>query len=90
VEPALWDKPLRGRDGDRFLLCSDGLHDLVADAEILDAVTGRTPDDACAALVELAKSRGGHDNITVGVLFLALEASFTKKSVRETREVTVM
>lgn len=90
VEPAVWEKPIRGRDGDRFLLSSDGLHDLVTDAEIFNTVTGHTPDDACAALVALAKSRGGHDNVTVGVLFLALEAAVTKKAVRETREVTVV
>lgn len=90
VEPAIWSESFRGRDGDRFVLCSDGLHDLVTDAEILDAVIVHPPDDACAALVELARSRGGHDNVTVGVVFLALEASITKKAVRETREVTVM
>lgn len=90
IEPAMWNKPLKGRDGDRFLLCSDGLHDLVTDAEMLEAVNGCTPDDACAALVELAKSRGGHDNVTVGVLFLAFESAATKKAVRETREVTVV
>lgn len=90
VEPAVWPESFRGRDGDRFLLCSDGLHDLVTDAEMLDVVTKHTPDDACAALVELAKSRGGHDNVTVGVLFLAFESAATKKAVRETREVTVV
>lgn len=54
------------RVGDRYLLCSDGLYNLVADQEIAEIV-GREQDSgqACEGLIELAKSRGGHDNITV-------------------------
>lgn len=88
VLPAIWEAPIAGRDGDRFLLCSDGLHDLVGDAEMLDAVLSLPTEEACRALVELARSRGGHDNITVGVLFLS-SVSAKSKNVRETREVMV-
>ncbi|QDV33080.1 PP2C family protein-serine/threonine phosphatase [Tautonia plasticadhaerens] len=55
-------------DGDRLLLCTDGLSDLVPDAElgrILDAHP--RPEDACKVLVDLALARGGRDNITVVV-----------------------
>lgn len=53
------------RAGDRLLLCSDGLHDLVSEeAEIAERVGEREPEAAIAALVELARERGGHDNIT--------------------------
>jgi serine/threonine protein phosphatase PrpC len=51
--------------GDEILLCSDGLHDYFpGEQEIADRLTARAPDDALAELVELAKERGGHDNIT--------------------------
>ncbi|MDR3566914.1 MAG: Stp1/IreP family PP2C-type Ser/Thr phosphatase [Syntrophobacteraceae bacterium] len=50
---------------DRFLLCSDGLHDLVGSEDIREALLGRTAQAACELLVELAKNRGGHDNISV-------------------------
>jgi len=52
--------------GDVFLLCSDGLHGLVADTE-LARIVGAQPvlTEACARLVELANERGGRDNITV-------------------------
>jgi serine/threonine protein phosphatase PrpC len=53
------------RDGDRLLLCSDGLTDLVEDQEILSAYQQNPLDQASQSLVELANNRGGHDNITL-------------------------
>jgi serine/threonine protein phosphatase PrpC len=50
--------------GDRLVLCSDGLTRHVADAEIATAMT-EDPARAADALVALARSRGGEDNITV-------------------------
>ena len=61
---------LRLLPGDRLLLCSDGLTDLVEDAEMLAAFSpGRSTKEALHGLVALANERGGHDNITI----LALE-----------------
>jgi len=51
---------------DVLLLCSDGLTDLVWNDEILETVRSKTSlKDAARALIELANSRGGHDNTTV-------------------------
>lgn len=52
-------------DADVFVLCSDGLTNLVPDDEIRQIVSSREPEDAAEALVELANERGGDDNITV-------------------------
>jgi PPM family protein phosphatase len=55
------------RTGDVFLLCSDGLTDMVDDEAILDAVE-QTPDDldrVARTLVSAANCGGGEDNITV-------------------------
>jgi protein phosphatase len=54
--------------GEVVLLCSDGLTDLVDDAEILEAVLVNDLDGAVATLIKLARERGGHDNITVVIL----------------------
>lgn len=55
------------QEDDRFVLCSDGLTDLVKDDEILDIVLNNTGElsEACDRLIEQANQRGGHDNITV-------------------------
>jgi serine/threonine protein phosphatase PrpC len=58
---------VRAEDGDLFLLCSDGLTDMVAEDSIL-AVVERHRDDidgALRALVKEANRGGGQDNITV-------------------------
>jgi serine/threonine protein phosphatase PrpC len=51
--------------GDRLLLCSDGLHDYFPiEEEIAQKLSAEAPGDALKDMVELAKTRGGHDNIT--------------------------
>ncbi len=63
-------------DGDVLLLCTDGLWDLVSDKEIVAVVQDqRDLNKACRKLIRIAKSRGGHDNITVA---LARFGSFKK------------
>ena len=52
------------RRGDRFLLCSDGLSNLVEPAELGEAVRSMNPQEAARHLVQLACARGGDDNIT--------------------------
>ncbi len=49
--------------GDRYLVCSDGLHGYVEDAEIAPVVD-LGPARAVKRLVEMANERGGRDNIT--------------------------
>jgi protein phosphatase len=56
------------RSGDRFLLCSDGLHGYLAEGE-LEGVLGNGPvDEAPGRFIQLANDRGGKDNITVVVV----------------------
>ncbi len=55
---------------DVFVLCSDGIHGVVTEEEILAAVERipHDPQQVCDALVELANQRGGADNCTVLIL----------------------
>ena len=55
--------------GDRFLLCSDGLTDMVSDTEIEGILKQSGPlIPPCEALIEKAIAAGGKDNITAIVL----------------------
>src|SRR5262245_2975275 len=52
------------RRGDRFLLCSDGISNAVADEELRAILTDSTPRAACETMIALANDRGGLDNQT--------------------------
>ena len=57
---------LNTRKDDFFILCTDGLTDYLSDEEILNEVTSHeNKKDSIAALAEIAKERGGKDNITL-------------------------
>lgn len=56
--------PLDLTVGDRLLLSSDGLTDLVPDARIASLLSEPDPDTAAAALVDAALAAGGKDNVT--------------------------
>jgi protein phosphatase len=64
------------RDGDIYLLCTDGLNKELSDAEIAAALTNSEFGLASRALLDLARERGGRDNITLVVVrFQALYRS---------------
>jgi serine/threonine protein phosphatase PrpC len=73
VRPALTSCGLR--QGDLLLLCSDGLSQVVSDAEISE-IAGRAEDCRMLgeALVAVANDRGGPDNVTIIAARLAGEA----------------
>ncbi|HEY1388565.1 MAG TPA: Stp1/IreP family PP2C-type Ser/Thr phosphatase [Ktedonobacterales bacterium] len=59
------------QNGDRVLLCSDGLHGYVDEGEIEQVVTGdQEPDAAVRALIDMANANGGPDNISATLVYL--------------------
>jgi serine/threonine protein phosphatase PrpC len=57
--------------GDQILLCSDGLHGVLPEEILLDALDSeKTLPDKCHYLVEAAKNKGGPDNVTVVLIQL--------------------
>ncbi len=65
---------LEFRAGDRFLLCSDGLHGVLGDDRIADILT-QTPQagEACSTLIDAANGGGSPDNVSVIVVDVAGE-----------------
>lgn len=61
-------EPLALYAGDVLLLCTDGLHGLVTDQEVLARAASEPPGQACRELIETAIERGGFDNITLQIL----------------------
>jgi len=63
VDAWRYDAPLE--PGDTLVLCTDGLHGVVVNAEIAEIASGPDLEEACRKLIALANERGGPDNITV-------------------------
>ena len=86
LEVAGLDQPMAITNGDIFLLCSDGLTDLVSDLEIKQTLEMNSLAMISQCLVALAKDRGGHDNITV--LLVRVEERNQMDTTRETRDIS--
>jgi protein phosphatase len=69
---------LRLLPGDRLVLCTDGLTDLVKDTEILNILQTYQIDGGPTHLINLANQRGGHDNITVLLLEVLQPTDITR------------
>ncbi len=72
VEPDIFT--IQAEPGDLFLLCSDGLSDMLTEDDIAEVIEAaeRDPTAAGEALVVAANAEGGEDNITV-VIFEMIE-----------------
>ncbi len=72
VEPEVSPEPLRLKNGDKILLCSDGLSDMVDDFTIREVLL-KYPNDVKAAskeLLQIALNNGGKDNITFQIIHI--------------------
>jgi PPM family protein phosphatase len=57
------------KPGDKVLLCTDGLSDMVSDEDMSEIISSvKNIDEACEQLVEAANDAGGRDNITVVII----------------------
>ncbi len=98
VECSRWNEPFEVHEGDTFLLCSDGLHDLVDEAVLLETLLRNRPAGAASLLIAEANRRGGHDNISAIVVRVrqpqeasadALPESHVPVTVPITREIVL-
>jgi serine/threonine protein phosphatase PrpC len=80
--------------GDRLILCSDGLSDMVPETRMLDLLTSpgtESPERTARTLVSAALDAGGVDNVTVVVVDVEKEDSSAEQSRRvETQEMRVI
>ncbi len=72
-------------NNDRLLLCSDGLYDYLNDDELKMILSGSGLKNAAFIMVQQAKARGGHDNITV--VLAEKNETAAKAELKSTRDV---
>ena len=88
VEIDSFEPPHLLESEDRLLLCSDGLYDYLNAEEIAEYMNRSPISEAVRAMVELAKQRGGHDNITVLLMERVPAGAF--QSARPTEKLNVL
>lgn len=81
---ALANQGMHLQEGDVIVLCSDGLTDLASDEEIRDVIQSHNLEETPGVLIDLANSRGGHDNITI----VLMEVPPMRGQVRKRRWLT--
>lgn len=70
VDPDLYEVKLKA--GDRLLLCTDGLSNVLTDQEILyEVVHGGAGETCCQRMLDIAMSRGAPDNVTAVLIEIA-------------------
>jgi protein phosphatase len=86
VEPEVFraDVPLRA--GDAILLCSDGLHGYFNDSELADMIPSEDPSLVVRELIAEANDRGGGDNITALLAYLATAWDESEADLPDVRE----
>jgi protein phosphatase len=88
AEPLVFSEGLPVRRGDVFVLCSDGLTDVVDDHTISETVAHQPPPEACQTLLDAALAAGGPDNISVGVFVIGGSAPVATE-MRSTRPIAI-
>lgn len=68
VIPDISEKALMLYKGDKLILCTDGLSNMVSDRDIYEVVKETTPLEAADKLIDMANMAGGNDNITLQVI----------------------
>ncbi len=77
ILPDVLPEPIHFRRDDTFVVCTDGLTNLLRDEEIFHLVQCAPAAHACEALIEVANERGGHDNITVAIARVGADITLT-------------
>lgn len=81
-------EPFAVEIGDTFLLCSDGLSDMIDDSQISEIMNSSGDVHTISErLINEAKNAGGHDNVTAGIV--QISASAPIKTVRATRDIQI-
>ena len=56
------------KPGDKVMMCSDGLSNMIEDQRLYDIISSNNVEDSVRILIDEAKENGGYDNITVIVI----------------------
>jgi len=80
IEIDCWESSEAPAPGDKYLLCSDGLYNMLGIEELGEVILSLPPEEAVEELISLANLRGGHDNITV--MLMSVDDSYPEPTAQ--------
>jgi protein phosphatase len=88
-KPIIGVKGLPLQFGDIFILCSDGVSNLVPEAKLAELAARQPPQEACQAIIEAALAAGGHDNASLGVFSVTAQIEQETGPESTTRRIKI-
>ena len=88
-KPLIGSQGLPLQEGDIFILCSDGVSNLVPDAQLAELASRLPPQEACQAIIKAALAAGGNDNASLGVFAVTTTAEQDTAPKPTTRRIKI-
>jgi protein phosphatase len=88
-KPLIGSQGLPLQQGDIFILCSDGVSNLVPDVRLAEMASRLPPQEACQAIIEAALAAGGNDNASLGVFSVCAPAEPDTTAKPTTRRIKI-
>lgn len=84
VNPEVTKSPLKPNENTLFLLCTDGLNDMLKDNVIKGCLDLNKPlEEQVEKLIDEALEKGGKDNVTVGLLHIESNPFYSKSKPKD-------
>jgi PPM family protein phosphatase len=89
INPMIGSRGVTLERGDVWILCSDGVFNMVPNGKIADIAGRLAPQEACHALIEAALAAGGHDNASLGVFSVTAAVAPRAAPEQTTRRIKI-
>jgi PPM family protein phosphatase len=89
IKPMIGAHGVPLQPGDVWILCSDGVYNMVPDQKIAEAASRLPPQEACDTLIEAALDAGGQDNASLGIFSVVAADEDKRASEPKTRRIKI-
>jgi protein phosphatase len=89
IKPMIGAHGVQLQPGDVWILCSDGVYNMVPDAHMAEIASRMLPQEACNALIEAALEAGGHDNASLGIFSVTAAEDRDHAAGMKTRRIKI-